>query len=68
MKNYTDETIKLRANEILLSSKGFLLFTVDNNGDLLWCGDTTNLNPAEQRGLKSWRCEDITNEKYDEEL
>jgi hypothetical protein len=51
-KEYTDETIRLRANEALLMSKGFLLYVVCQDGSLEKIGDTTQLNPAERNGLE----------------
>jgi hypothetical protein len=67
MKIYTDETIKLRANELLLKSKGFMLFTVEENGELMICADTSSLNPAEMRGLDDWRHEDVCPDDFDGE-
>jgi hypothetical protein len=44
----------LLANDQLLKCKGFLLFTVDDNGTLNMCGDSACLNPAEQWGLENY--------------
>jgi hypothetical protein len=52
MKNYTTETIRLRANDALLNSKGFLLFVVCQDGGLEKIGDTTELSAAERNGLE----------------
>jgi len=51
MKNYTEETIRLRANEAMLNSKGFMLFVVCQDGSLEKIGDTTTLSAAERNGL-----------------
>jgi hypothetical protein len=67
MKTYTNETIKLRASELLLKSKGFMLFTVEDNGELMICAGTSSLNPAEIRGLDDWRYEDFCPDDFDGE-
>ena len=61
-KTYTDESIKLQANELLLNSKGFMLFTVNESGELMVCADNTKLTPVERRGLEDWRHEDTNQE------
>lgn len=52
MKEYNNETIRLRANEAMLNSKGFLLFVVCQDGSLEKIGDTTILSGAERNGLE----------------
>jgi len=52
MREYTEETIRLRANEAMLNSKGFLLFVVCQDGSLEKVGDTTALSAAERNGLE----------------
>jgi hypothetical protein len=54
-KEYTNDSIRVRANEVMLNSKGFLLFAVDVNGGLEMVGDTTELSTAERRGLDDYR-------------
>jgi hypothetical protein len=51
-KEYTAESIRLRANELMLNSKGFMLFSVGPNGELDMAGDTTELSAAERCGLR----------------
>jgi len=54
-KEYTSESIRMRANEAMLNSKGFLLFIVCSDGSLETVGDTSELTTVEQRGLDSYR-------------
>ncbi|HET8688166.1 MAG TPA: hypothetical protein VFM18_16145 [Methanosarcina sp.] len=54
MKEHNHESIRLMANDQLLKSKGFLLFCVDDFGVLTMCGDSSDLNPAEQWGLENY--------------
>lgn len=51
MPDFTEESIRLRANEAMLNSKGFLLFVVPQDGSLEMVGDTTGLSTAERSGL-----------------
>ena len=53
-KAYTTESIKLKANESLLSSKGFLLFTVAQDGHLECVGDTSELTSSERYGIEAY--------------
>lgn len=50
-KEFTEESIRFKANEILLSSKGFILFTIDHAGKINCVGNSSKLNPAEQYGM-----------------
>jgi len=54
-KQYTSESIRMRANEAMLNSKGFIIFVVNVDGSLETIGDTTELNAAERRGLNDYR-------------
>lgn len=54
-KEYTSESIRMRANEAMLNSKGFILFVVGVDGSLETVGDTTELTAAERRGLNDYR-------------
>jgi hypothetical protein len=54
-KEYTNESIRMRANEAMLNSKGFILFVVGIDGSLETVGDTTELSSAERHGLKEYR-------------
>lgn len=54
MKEYTNESIRLKANESLLASKGFILCVVCQDGSLEAVGSTSQLTPAERRGLESY--------------
>jgi len=54
-KEYTNESIRMRANEAMLNSKGFVLFVVGVDGSLETVGDTTELSAAERRGLSDYR-------------
>jgi hypothetical protein len=54
-KEYTNESIRMRANEAMLNSKGFILFVVGVDGSLETVGDTTELSAAERRGLNDYR-------------
>ena len=54
-KQYTSESIRMRANEAMLNSKGFILFVVGIDGSLETVGDTTELTAAERRGLNDYR-------------
>jgi hypothetical protein len=54
-KEYTNESIRMRANEAMLNSKGFILFVVGVDGSLETVGDTTELTSAERRGLNDYR-------------
>lgn len=56
---YTPETIRLRANELMLNSKGFILFVVNPDGSLQLVGDETELSGAERKGLHAYRKENI---------
>jgi hypothetical protein len=58
MKDYTEESIRLRANESMLNSKGFLLFSVCQDGSLEKVGDTTQLTASERNGLEFYRRKD----------
>ena len=53
-KEYTDESIRLKANEALLASKGFILYVVNADGSLAYMGNTSGLNAAERYGLQSF--------------
>jgi hypothetical protein len=65
MREYNHESIRLRANDQLLKSKGFLLFCVDSFGALEMCGDTSELSPSEQWGLDSYANNNVTTRKID---
>lgn len=54
MKEHNHESIRLAANDLMLKSKGFLLFTVDAYGTLSMCGSSIDLNPAEQWGFENY--------------
>lgn len=45
------EKYLLDANEKLLKSKGYIIFVINQDGDLESMGDTIDCNPAEHRGL-----------------
>ncbi|MDD5649728.1 MAG: hypothetical protein PHF86_04810 [Candidatus Nanoarchaeia archaeon] len=47
-----DEELRMRANEIMLGSKGFMLFAVTHSGAIEAVGDTTRLTTVEQLGLE----------------
>lgn len=71
MKEHNHESIRLAANDLMLKSKGFLLFTVDEFGTLSMCGDSRDLNPAEQWGLENYAnhntiTKKISSESFDE--
>lgn len=51
MSDKTEESYKLDANSALLKSKGFILFTVDEYGNMDFISHILNLNPAECTGL-----------------
>lgn len=57
-KEFTPESIRMRANEVMLNSKGFILCAVDRDGALEVVADTTCLNPAEIWGLDAYRKSD----------
>lgn len=59
MKERTDESMLLRADEALKQAKGYVLFTVDQDGALWAITNTVHLNPAEQAGLNAFRKRDI---------
>ena len=67
MSEHTAESIRLKANEALLSSKGFMLFTVDQFGVLNFAGDTTFLNSAEVWGIDAYRKNMLIDEDYKDE-
>lgn len=70
MKEYTEESILLRADEELKNSKGFILFTVNTQGDMTMVADTTRLTHAELWGIHAYRKLDSfdTPPEEDEEL
>jgi hypothetical protein len=69
MKKYTSESIRVRANEAMLNSKGFMLFVVGVDGSLETVGDTTELNSAERRGLNDYRkCDAIETNNADSDF
>lgn len=49
-----EEKTRLLANDALLKSKGYVIFTVTETGDFKMVIDNTNLNEAEYKGLLSW--------------
>lgn len=52
LEDKTEEQIKFRANEELVNSKAFLLFTVDvNTGEISYVEYTLNLNKLELVGF-----------------
>jgi hypothetical protein len=52
---FTDEQIRLRANEAMLNSKGFVLFIVHKDGGLETIWDTEHLTAAERHGIEHYR-------------
>ena len=50
----TDEQMLLKSNETMLRSKGYILLTVSNEGELEMLENTDELNPAEELGLWTW--------------
>lgn len=56
-KEYNAETIRLRANEIMLNAKGFVLYTVNTDGSLSCIGDCSEMSAVEQCGLNAFRHE-----------
>lgn len=53
---------KLSANDFLLRSNGFVLFTIDDNGNLNSIFHILNLNTAECLGLYSYISEKAANQ------
>jgi hypothetical protein len=49
-----DEKFLLQANEQMLSSKGFILYTVTEKGDVNVLGNTKNLSFSETLGLYTY--------------
>lgn len=49
-----NDNILLSANEVLLNSKGFILFVCHQDGGLEMVEGTGGLSQAETRGLRSW--------------
>ena len=50
----SSEEILLSANEVLVNSKGFILFVCHHDGGLEMVEGTSSLSQAETRGLRSW--------------
>ena len=50
LEDKTEEQVKFRANEYLLNSKAFMLFTVTQDGSLSYIEHSKNLNPLELLG------------------
>lgn len=67
MNEFNEETIRLRANEAMLNSKGFLLFVVCQDGSLEKVCDTTTLSAAERNGLEYFRRKDESSNNIDED-
>jgi hypothetical protein len=61
MAERTDESMMLRADEILKQAKGYVIFTVDQEGCLWAVANTVYLNLAEHAGLDAFRKKDIEN-------
>jgi hypothetical protein len=48
------DSIRLQANEVLLESKGFLLFAVTDDGNIKAIGDGNSLTYVERLGLERY--------------
>jgi hypothetical protein len=55
VSDLTEDEVMLRADEQLKNSKGFMLFTVNTQGDLVFVADTTGLSSSERYGLDAYR-------------
>lgn len=51
MSKKTPEQMKFEANEYLIKSKGFIIFTVEDDGGVGFIMDLTGLTPIEEYGL-----------------
>lgn len=71
MTEYDDENkLLLKANELMLQAKGFMLITVDQAGTLNFACDTTGLSNAEIWGIHAYRkseeLDSLTDDDFDE--
>jgi len=58
-KQYNADSIRLSANEALLSAKGFLIFTINPDGSLSHMGSLGGLNAAEAYGLNAYAADQL---------
>jgi len=66
MSKKTPEQMKFEANEYLIKSKGFIIFTVNDDGGVGFIMDLTSLLPIEDYGLISLaaeRCKILLNKR-----